>query len=191
MLLLCTANQCRSPMAEVLLRHHLAEVGADVRVSSAGLLPGGRPATEHGRSLMAERGLDLSAHVSSQVDRGRIRDADLVLGMAREHVREVAVLDPGALARTFTLKELVRDASAVGPRHADERLDGWLERVSARRRRDALMGVGHDEAYDVADPIGRDRADYDATARELDHLLAVVVSLAWPSATPHGQEKSA
>ena len=42
-LLLCTANQCRSPMAEVLLRHHLAAAGIEATVSSAGLYEGGAP----------------------------------------------------------------------------------------------------------------------------------------------------
>jgi len=190
-LLLCTANQCRSPMAEVLLRHRLEAAGVDVQVSSAGLLPGGRPATDHGQQTMAAQGLDLSAHVSRQVDAGMVAQADVVIGMAREHVREVAVIDPAALARTFTLKELVRAATATGPRHADEPLADWLGRVGAGRRREALLGAGHDDAYDIADPVGLDRADYEGTARELDHLLAVLVELAWPTPQQHGQERSA
>jgi len=178
-------------MAEVLLRHHLEAAGADARVSSAGLHPGGQPATEHGRAAMADRGLDLSAHASRRLDSTILAGADLVLGMAREHVREVAVLDPSALARSFTLKELVRDATAVGPRHPDEPLADWLARVAARRRPDTLLGVTHDDAYDIVDPIGRGRAEYDATAAELDHLLAVLVELVWPHPVTHGQERSA
>lgn len=179
-LLLCTANQCRSPMAQALLRHHLSTAGADVQVSSAGLMAGGRPATSHGQAAMAERGLDLSGHVSRQLDRQLVAGADLVIGMAREHIREVAVLDPAALQRSFTLKELVRAATAVGPRRAGEQLASWLQRVGAGRRRDALLGAGHDDAYDVEDPVGRGREDYDATARELDSLLERLVALAWP-----------
>jgi protein-tyrosine phosphatase len=167
-------------MAEALLRHHLG--GAhDVTVSSAGRYPGGSPATDHGQATMAARGLDLSRHTSRQLDKELLAQADLVIGMAREHVREAVVLDPGAIARTFTLKELVRAATAVGPRHEDEPLDGWLERVGAGRRREALLSVGHDEAFDIEDPIGRGRQDYEATAAELDHLLAVLVELAWPA----------
>lgn len=178
-------------MAEVLLRHRLGDAGAEVRVSSAGLHPGGRPATAHGQAAMADRDLDLSTHRSRQVDRTLIDGADLVIGMAREHVREVAVLDSDALARAFTLKELVRAATAVGPRHRDESLEHWLARVGEGRRRESLLGVGHDEAYDVADPVGRDLMDYEATANELDHLLALLVEMAWPSMTHDRQEHSA
>jgi protein-tyrosine phosphatase len=178
-------------MAEVLLRHHLGDVGAEVGVSSAGLYPGGRPATQHGRDAMADRGLDLSGHQSRQLDRSMLDGADLVIGMAREHVREVAVLDPEALPRTFALKELVRGATAVGPRHADETMTAWLGRVGAGRQRDALLGVGHDGAYDIEDPVGRSRADYDATAQELDQLLMRLVGMAWPTTAAREQERSA
>lgn len=178
-------------MAEVLLRRRLGDAGADVRVSSAGLHPGGRPATLHGQAVMADRGLDLSTHQSRGLDRSLIDEADLVIAMAREHVREVAVFDADALARTFTLKELVRAATAVGPRHGDESLADWLARVGAGRRREALLGVGHDEAYDIEDPVGGGRIDYEATADELDHLLALLVDMAWPAAIRHGQEHSA
>lgn len=178
-------------MAEVLLRRRIGDAGADVRVSSAGLHPGGRPATGHGQATMADRGLDLSSHRSRELDRSLIDEADLVIAMAREHVREVAVFDADALARTFTLKELVRAATAVGPRHGDEPLAQWLARVGAGRRRQALVGVGHDEAYDIEDPVGGSRSDYEATADELDHLLALLVDMVWPAAIHQGQEHSA
>lgn len=167
-------------MAETLLRSHLAGSGDDVNLSSAGLMEGGRPATDHGRTVMAERGLDLSGHVSRHLDPELVASADLIIGMAREHVREVAVIDRTALARAFTLKELVRDATAVGPRPAGQSLAGWLGRVAGGRRPATLLGAGHDDAYDVADPIGRSKADYRATADELDHLLACLVEMAWP-----------
>ncbi|HEY9556191.1 MAG TPA: hypothetical protein VIR58_05620, partial [Acidimicrobiales bacterium] len=115
--------------------------------------------------------------------------ADLVVGMAREHVREVAVLDPGALARTFTLKELVRAGAAIGHRRPDEALDAWLRRAGAGRRKDLLVGVGHDDSYDIEDPVGRGRDDYEITADELDGLLARLVELAWPAGAAVGDHR--
>jgi protein-tyrosine phosphatase len=168
-------------MAEVLLRHHLAERGVDATVSSAGLMQGGRPATDHGQATMAARGLDLSQHRSRQLDRELVVGADLILGMARQHIREVAVLEPGALARAFTLKELVRLATAIGPRQEDESIADWLARAAAGRRREALMGAGHDDAYDVEDPVGRGRADYADTAAEIEDLLERLLAVAWPT----------
>ncbi len=185
-LLLCTANQCRSPMAEVLLRHHLSPLAGEVTVSSAGLYEGGSPATAHGQDAMARRGLDLDAHRSRQIDAAMVADAGLVIGMAREHVREAVALDPAALAKTFTLKELASQAQAVGERAPDEGFEQWLARLGDGRRREELVGVGHDDASDVADPVGRGPADYEHTADLLDDLLGRFVSLAWPIAVREG-----
>jgi protein-tyrosine phosphatase len=190
-LLLCTANQCRSPMAEVLLRRHLDRVGVDARVSSAGLYAGGSPATSHGIATMADRGLDLDGHRSRQVDAALVAAADLVVGMAREHVREVAVLDSRNLTKTFTLKELVRLAESVGPRGDDEPVEAWIARLAGRRRREDLVGIGHDDAFDVEDPVGRPREAYEATADDLDALLGRFVDLAWPAhAAPAAEQAS-
>jgi protein-tyrosine phosphatase len=180
-LLLCTANQCRSPMAEALLRRRLHDAGVDARVSSAGLYPSGNPATEEAISVMASRGLDIEPHRSRQVEPGMVRSADLVLGMAREHVREVAVLDGAALARTFTLKELVTSGRNVGPRRSGESLEAWLARAGTGRRRQSLLGAGHDDALDVADPVGSPKSEYVVTADELEGLLDELVGLVWPA----------
>ena len=188
-LILCTANQCRSPMAEALLRHRLDEHGVDAVVTSAGLYPAGNPAMEHAVEVMADRGLDLEPHRSRQVDADALARADLVLGMTREHVREVAVLDPGILPRTFTLKELVRAGLDAGPRRPGESVDAYLARLGAGRRREALLGVGHDPDFDVEDPVGRPIADFEVTAIELEELLDRLVSLVWPRRADHGAEE--
>jgi protein-tyrosine phosphatase len=168
-------------MAEVLLRRHLDLAGVEATVSSAGYHQGGAPATGHGIEAMARRGLDLSGHLSRRVDREMLEQADLVIGMAREHVREAAVLQPGALAKAYTLKELVLLGEGHTPRARDEGLDAWLARVGRGRRRETLLGAGHDDELDVEDPVGRDRRDYEETADLLDRLLGRVVRLAFPT----------
>ena len=168
-------------MAEVLLRHHLAVRGVEASVSSAGVHEGGAPATHHGVAAMAARGLDLHGHVSRQVTRGMVKEADLIIGMAREHVREAAVLDPAVLERSFTLKDLVRRGEDLGPRSASEPLGDWLARMAASRQRSELVGGGHDPAVDVEDPVGRGTADYEATATLLDELLRRLVDLTCPA----------
>jgi protein-tyrosine phosphatase len=177
-------------MAEVLLRHHLADAGVDATVASAGLYEGGRPATAHGVAVMADRGLDLRAHASRQMDADMLERADLVIAMAREHAREAVALRPDVLGKTYTLKELARCAEAIGPRRADESLAAWLARMAPTRSRSALVGMGSDERLDVADPVGRGRADYEITANLLDALLRRVVALAFP-ADAQRQERSA
>lgn len=167
-------------MAEVLLRHRLDRLGVTATVSSAGVLPPGYPATSHAMAAMAARGLDLEAHRSRQFDSVMVRRADLVIGLAREHVREVVLVDPDALGRCFTLEEFVRAAEARGARDSGEPLDEWLTHLAARRRREDLIGIGHDDALDVRDPAGSTRADHDIAADEIDRLLERFVALVWP-----------
>jgi protein-tyrosine phosphatase len=174
-LLICTANQCRSAMAEGMLRTLLSDGGVRLDIASAGLLRGGAPATRDAIAVMADRGIDISRHVSRTIDSEAVRSTPLIIGMTREHVRE-AVVDHGAdIERTFTLKELVRRGEETGPRLPDETVFDWLARVIAGRRAADLAGDGHDE--DIPDPVGRPRADYEATARELDVLLRRLVAL--------------
>lgn len=172
------------------MRGHLAAAGVEATVSSAGLYEGGAPATAHAVSVMAERGLDLSDHHSRQLDVDMLERADLVIGMARAHVREAAVLHPDSLRRAFTLKELARAAQAAGARATDESLADWLARIARSRSRTDLVGVGYDDQLDVDDPVGRSRHDYELTAALLDDLLGIVVTLAFP-ADAHRQERSA
>jgi protein-tyrosine phosphatase len=161
-------------MAEGFLRWHAADAGADVHVSSAGLLDDGRPASAEGVEAMLAWGIDTSAHRSRHLTPDLVTGADLVLGMAREHVREVTLLVPEAFARSFTLKEIVRRGEDVGP-VADQPLDEWLSKLAAGRRMSDLLGSSADD--DVADPIGQPLAAYEATAEQLDDLTARLVRL--------------
>lgn len=163
-------------MAEVVLAAKLAARGVDADVRSAGMLEGGRPAWPEAVTAMAEWGLDLAPHVSTQLTVPIVRDADLVLGMTREHAREAIVLEPSAYARVFTLKELVRGGSSR-PR-GTQPLDTWLAEVAAQREVEDLLGA--DPHDDVEDPIGGPLESFRATAAELDGLLDRLVAAAFP-----------
>jgi protein-tyrosine phosphatase len=175
-LMLCTGNICRSPAAEALLRHRTEALGVDVRVTSAGLLDDGNRAATHSVDLMAEQGLDLSGHRSRRLTADAIRSSDLILGMAREHVREAVVMVPGAFPKSFTLKELVRRGESLGPR-GDEDLASYLARAHAGRTSRDLLG--NSATDDVADPIGLPRGAYEHMVGELQHLLDRLVRLLW------------
>lgn len=175
-------------MGEALLRDRLARRGIDARVSSAGLLGDDVPASDGSVRAMTRRGLDLSAHRSRRLTAEAIDAADLVLGMAREHVREAVVLVPDALGRTFTLREVVRRAEAVGPRRPVDRsrpdlglepFDAWLARVGEGRRPSDLLGSSPDD--DVEDPMGMSRRAYERTAVVISDLVDRLVDLAFPA----------
>jgi protein-tyrosine phosphatase len=148
-------------------------------VASSGLLPGGQSPPSEMVATMAARGIDLRDHLSRQLTVGMVEDACLVIGMAREHVREVVSLRPDSWGRTFTLKELVRRASDQAPRAQGQRLSEWLEELNEGRRRADLLGSS--PADDLADPVGGPRSEFEATATEIEQLVSGLVERAWPS----------
>src|SRR3954468_20148208 len=103
-LFLCTANQCRSAMAEAMLKGRLEARGVDAHVHSAGLLEGGQPMTPETLKVLKKRGMDGSIHESRQMTPDLIRAADLTLAMTRRHLAEAALMRPAEWTyRVFTL----------------------------------------------------------------------------------------
>jgi protein-tyrosine phosphatase len=176
-LLLCTANICRSPMAQALLARELGARGMAALVSSGGMLGSGASPPCEVVTAMAGRGLDVSGHKSRQVTAGDLARADLILGMAREHVRHAVVVHPHAWPRAFTIRELVRRGDLVGTRQPGETLSGWLAR--AHEGRDGLALLGDSPQDDVADPIGGPANAYERTAAELEQLAGRLADRCW------------
>lgn len=170
-------------MAVGFFNDRMAQLGLDHRATSVGLWREGEPATRHGVAVMAEYGIDTSEHRSRILDVGHIRDADLIVGLAREHVREAAVRDAEALSRSFTLKELVRLAEAPGGVRLEgvgESVRAWAMRISGARSSEDLLGAHPED--DVADPIGRSRGAYERTAAEIGEHVERLVRVLHPSA---------
>lgn len=162
-------------MAEGLLRSYLARAGIPASVGSAGLLPGGSPATDDAVAVMSLRGVDLRRHRSRTLNPQIARATPLVIGMTRHHVREACVTYGAPMEHTFTLKELVRRGERSGPRQPGETVSAWLSRVGVGRQPSDLLG--DDPADDIADPVGRPREVYEGTVRELESLLQRFVGL--------------
>jgi len=104
-LLVCTGNICRSPLAAALLQRALAQRGIDgLEVASAGTGAwDGAPVSEGAYLVGLERGLDLSAHRARLLTRELVEEADLILTMARHHRARVDEL--GGEGRVFVLGE--------------------------------------------------------------------------------------
>jgi protein-tyrosine phosphatase len=166
-LLVCTGNVCRSPIAEGLLRAAFAQrMGPDVpEVASAGTM-GWTGSGAHPSSIRAagERAVDISGHRAREVSDEDVARADLIVAMAPEHARAFA---GEAGSRTFTLKELVRLLEAL-PEVEDASPGGLSERVAEadRLRQEGFEGDPSDEG--IADPLGMPLDVFRAVAAELD-----------------------
>ena len=174
-LTVCTANVCRSPVAEHLLARHLSEAGWRADVRSAGTHGGLNDVHPYTASAATASSIDLAGHVSRFLDRQVIatEGADLVLTMTRDHLRQVVALHPSAWPRTFTLKELARRAADVPPDVAD--FASWRGAVGEGRRAADLLGA--DPADDISDPFGGPAASHVAMVAEIDEVCARIARL--------------
>ena len=105
-LFVCTGNVCRSPMAEGLLCKLLrgGERQEDFVVGSAGTSAmEGSPATASSVEVCAERGIDISGHISRAITREMIDSADLILTMEAGHRQRVLALVPDAAEKCFVI----------------------------------------------------------------------------------------
>lgn len=103
-LLVCTANVCRSPMAERLWRDAAHRLRRLLPVTSVGLeARPGSPADERAAELLAERGLDLSDHRSRRFQPVGAMRHDLILVMEPMQQRRVLVAAPALAGRVHLL----------------------------------------------------------------------------------------
>jgi protein-tyrosine phosphatase len=175
--MVCTANICRSPMAEAFLARRLAGLGSAASVRSAGLLGDGAPPHPEVITVMTGYGLDVAGHRSRRVTPDDLERADLTIAMAREHLRHAVVAVPAVWSRAFTLRELVRRGGTIGQRTSRESLPEWLDRIHEGRERAALLGDSPDD--DVADPTGGPPHGYTETAATLSQLVNQLFELCW------------
>lgn len=105
----CTANSCRSPMAEMLCKQALAEkLACDIDalplrgycVLSAGTAAGWNlGASDQAIAAMRRRGLQLAGHQSRALTPGMVQDADVIFVMARHHADSIRRVLPEARAK--------------------------------------------------------------------------------------------
>jgi protein-tyrosine phosphatase len=182
-LVVCTANVCRSPMIAALLEQQLQRRGVVAEVRSAGTVHTSHTVQNETVEAGLRLGVDLTEHRRRTVtpDIVASEGSDLVLCAAAEHLRELVVLDRSVMQRVFTLKELVSLSRAVGPA---ETFDEWVTAAANVREMDDLVRGG--SHVDIADPFGRPLAAHLAMAEEAFALTRDLAALgAWRRAAEH------
>jgi protein-tyrosine phosphatase len=176
-LFICTGNQCRSALAEVITRTLTG--GVPVGVSSAGT-DIGHPAPSPKKTLKAASmlGYDLGEHRSRPLNEEELDSADLVIGFEIAHVAAAVIERKTERAKTWLLPQLVGtlERVAAGPPADPEDLAGVARsRLAAA---DALRSSASPMLGDqIADPIGRSSRVHQATARTIDDLCKRMVPL--------------
>jgi protein-tyrosine phosphatase len=145
----CTANVCRSPLAEAMLRRRLQiqGLGRKVRVGSAGTRVGqrGRAPDPRVRKLAIEAGVPLGRIRARPLTARMVHQSDFVLVMESQHLEQIGELLGGA------------------PVPAGVRLLGAYNRGST------------DSSVDIPDPYFGDALGFQKVFEQLDAALVALV----------------
>ncbi|MFT4306368.1 MAG: low molecular weight phosphatase family protein [Microbacterium sp.] len=177
-LTVCTGNICRSPLAALVLRMRLADLGAAVEsAGTRGLPDAAMP--EEAVQLAVEAGVPATAaaaHRSRFLTEQHLAAPDLILAMTRDHRREIAELAPTRLRSTFTVREFarlqaefsddeLRRAADAGGADAGARVRAMAASVAGARG--VVLGPAEPADDDVIDPFGRSRETYQRSGEQL------------------------
>ena len=141
-LIVCTANVCRSPLGEGLLKHRLG-AREDIVVHSAGVaaLVGARPHPIVLDQLRRAKISSMRTHRARQCDENVLRAADLVLVMEKGHLKWLSKAFPQFHGRTFLIGHWDHKREVPDPigqprevfdevfEQLEQHLDEWLERI--------------------------------------------------------------
>ena len=161
-LFLCTGNAARSVMAGVALR----DLRPDLIVETAGTLSvDGMPISWRTRAALDSVGLPWPKHQSSQAGRGELEIADLIIGLAPEHIQWVRREYPEMAAKSGTLIRLTKQ------------LAGPSDSLSARIGALQLATVELESWEEVVDPGGGEVETFVACAHEVVGLVRQLAEL--------------
>lgn len=106
-LFVCTANSCRSPMADLYFNRLCRQAGrADLEAASAGIYAGdGFPISRQAAAVMAEYDIDASGFRSARFTPELARTFDLLLAMTESHRMAMREIAPSETSKIHLLSE--------------------------------------------------------------------------------------
>lgn len=190
-LMVCTGNVARSPLAEQLFSARAAAAfpsdSASILVASAGVRAlVGHDMTDDGRRVARALGVEPVRHHARQVTSELITAADLVLGANRAHRRFVVETQPRASSKTFTLVEFAHvlrwlgsGQGVVPPVDAHESAAARLSAVrdAAARQRGMVPPPADPSDFDIADPYGAKPAVYDQVGVRIADSVGTITEI--------------
>lgn len=183
-LFVCTGNTCRSPMAEGLCRSMARREGLSVEVRSAGVSAAdGAAVSRHTGDILRERGASDGVAASSSLKKDTVQWADLILTMTMSHKRMLLERHPEAVDKVYTLMEYAETDPAVLDRIREKeallselQLKMALGQQVSREERERLFQLeGETPDYDIPDPFGGSRREYEETAKAIEEAVSRVL----------------
>lgn len=185
LLVVCSANQCRSPIAEFLLRRRFRMMDILVTVSSAGThADDGLPMHPFAQQVLERCDFDPSRFTSRRLCAADLDNADLILVAERTHLESIAGLRPAAARRGFPILQFAQMAPLLAPlpnAEAEEFSQALQDGVSL-----ALSQLSPRPDYDLADPIAKGQRAVNRCARLIDHAAEQLLTAFIPRTTDTG-----
>lgn len=104
-LIVCTGNSCRSPMAEGFLKKYLSpEDGFEIVSVGVSAISGFKPALE-AMEAMKEVGVDISSYVTKPFSANLAKSADIILVMTEIHKEFILEKVPEVKDKVYLFKE--------------------------------------------------------------------------------------
>ena len=137
-MMVCIGNICRSPIAEVYLKH----LQPDLNVYSSGLgALVGKPADPTSVQLMQAKNIDLSKHTAQQINSVLVSNADLILAMEQKHVDVIQNKYPESRGKVHLITKWTnnqtipdpykknQDAFKIASNMIESGLDAWQSKL--------------------------------------------------------------
>jgi len=187
-LVVCSANVCRSPVAAALLTRELAATAPQGRVEVASRGVWANDGDTVCALALQQSGVGPLDHRAVRLTAADVAAADLILTAEVLHRGEVVRLDAAARRRTFTLLEAASLAPWVAagspvpeglelpppppaPDHPHARLLWWVNELNEGR---GVASLGADHAWDIADAHGMARVEHGGVIDQVREAVAAV-----------------